>query len=75
AQNYYDLISRLKGGNISDRIGIRGKRGIVIVGEPIHATERLSAFGRNRKTAIESLDEDLRREFVHCMEELSMEKR
>ncbi len=75
AQNYYDLISRLKGGNISDRVGIKGKRATVIVGEPIPATERLSTFGRNRKAAIESLDEDLKREFVHCIEELSMEKR
>ncbi len=75
AQNYYDLISRLKGGNISDRIGIKGKRATVIVGEPIPATERLSAFGRNRKAAIESLDEDLKREFVRCIEELLEEKR
>ena len=69
AQNYYDLIARLEGGNISDRIGIRKKRATIIVGEPILASERLSSFGRNRKTAIEALTADLKRAYADCIEE------
>ncbi|HWR11290.1 MAG TPA: hypothetical protein VN445_05690 [Rectinemataceae bacterium] len=75
AQNYYDFLSRLKGGNITNRIGIKGKEAIVIAGESISATERLSAFGHNRKAAIESLDEDLKREFIRCIEEISKERK
>ena len=69
AQNYYDLIARLEGGNISSRIGIRKKKATVIVGEPIPATERLSAFGQNRKAAIESLTRDLKAAYTNCIEE------
>lgn len=69
AQNYYDLVVRLEGGNLSDRIGVRGKMATLIVGEPIAAKERLSRFGKNRKAALESLTGDLRRAFSDCIEE------
>lgn len=70
AQNYFDLISRLKGGNISDRIGIKGKSAIVIVGEPILATDRLLGRGMSRKMAVESLNGDLLRGFAECLREV-----
>jgi len=74
AQNYYDLIARLEGGNISDRIGLRGKRAMIIVGEPILASERLSSFGRNRKTAIEALMRDLKRSYSDCIDEFKLNR-
>ncbi|MFA5851268.1 MAG: hypothetical protein WC820_01080 [Spirochaetales bacterium] len=74
AQNYYDLIARLEGGNISNRIGIRKKRATIIVGEPIPASERLSSFGRNRKTAIEALTLDLKRAYTDCIEEFKLNR-
>ena len=69
AQNYYDLVARLEGGNISSRIGIHKKKATVIVGEPIPVTEHLSAFGQNRKAAIESLTRDLKAAYINCIEE------
>ena len=70
AQNYCDLVARLKGGNISDRIGIRGKNAIVVVGEPVEVTERLRERGLRRKAAIESLNVDLLRAFAECIWEV-----
>ena len=74
AQNYYDLIARLEGGNISDRIGIRKKRATIIVGEPIPASERLASFGRNRKKAIEALTGDLKSAYADCIEEFKLNR-
>jgi hypothetical protein len=75
AQNYWDLISRLKGGNISDRIAIRGKRAILVVGEPIPVTEKLAAFGAQRKAGVEALNEDLKRAFIACIEEIREDRK
>ncbi len=75
AQNYWDLISRLKGGNLSDRIAVRGKRAILVVGEPIPVTERLAAFGSTRKAAIESLNEELKRSFIACIQEIREDRK
>jgi hypothetical protein len=74
AQNYYDLISRLEGGNISDRAGLRGKRATVIVGEPISVTDRLSAPEPKGRAAIASLNEELKRAFERCIEEIREER-
>jgi hypothetical protein len=62
AQNYYDLASRLSGGNASDRITIPGKRGIVIVGEPV--------IVRQGKGIIDSLTDELKRAYLSCIEEI-----
>ena len=75
AQNYYDLISRLEGGNISNRINIKGKRATVIVGEPIPATDRLSTFGPNRKASIGSLNDDLKNAYARCIEEIREDRK
>ena len=75
AQNYWDLISRLEGGNLSNRIAIRGKRAILVVGEPIPVTERLAAFGSQRKAAVESLNEELKRSFIACIEEIREDRK
>jgi len=75
AQNYYDFVSRLEGGNISDRISVGRKKATVIIGEPIPATDRLSCFGSNRKAAVESLNGDLRRAYADCIEEIREERK
>lgn len=74
AQNYYDLASRLSGGNISDRIGLRGKRATVIVGEPLRVTDSLAKSG-SRKTALESLNEELKRSFEACIAEIREDRK
>ena len=75
AQNYFDLVSRLEGGNISDRINIRGKSATVIVGAPIAATDRLAEKGLNRKAAIDSLTGDLRRAYADCIAEIREDRK
>lgn len=75
AQNYYDFVSRLEGGNISNRISIGKKKATVIIGEPIPATDRLSGSGLNRKAAIETLNEDLRRAYADCIEEIREDRK
>ena len=75
AQNYFDLVSRLGGGNISNRINIRGKSATVIIGEPIAATDRLSSQGLTRKAAIDSLSGDLRRAYADCIAEIREDRK
>jgi hypothetical protein len=75
AQNYYDLISRLEGGNISDRASLRGKRATVVVGKSIPVTDRLSAPGPKGKAAIASLNEELKQAFTDCIEEIREERK
>jgi len=75
AQNYFDLVSRLEGGNISNRINIKGKKAIVVIGEPILATDRLSGYGSNRKAAVESLNGDLKRAYADCIKEIREDRK
>jgi hypothetical protein len=75
AQNYYDLLSRLKGGNISDRIGIRRKRAIAVAGRPIVASEHLDRYRGDRKGTAEALTRELEREYLACIEEIREERR
>jgi len=70
AQNYYDWISRLKGGNISHRKNLRPKEGIVIVGKPLGLAETLRDLGlegRTGKSAVEALNGALLKEFLGNM--------
>jgi hypothetical protein len=75
AQNYYDAISRLEGGNISNRIGIRGKHATLVVGEPIPVTERLVGLKHSKKTAIQSLDDELASVYSKCIDEIQSERK
>jgi hypothetical protein len=73
AQNYYDLISRLMGGNISQRKALRPKEGIVIVGKPLPVDRTLKALGlqvKPSKAATEALNRVLLAEFLTCIEEI-----
>ena len=74
AQNYYDLVSRLKGGNISDRIGISPKRAIVVIGEPIIVSDSMDRYRGNRKGAIDALTGELERAYLSCIEEMQKER-
>jgi hypothetical protein len=75
AQNYFDLISRLSGGNYSDRMAVRGKRATVVVAEPIRVGNALEDFARDRKKTLDSLTDDLARAFHSCIEEVQEARR
>jgi hypothetical protein len=71
AQNYYDWISRLKGGNISHRKALRPKEGVVIVGKPLPVAQTLKSLGLQAKpgrVATEALNNALLGEFLACIE-------
>jgi hypothetical protein len=70
AQNYYDLVCRLTGGNISDRIKIGGKKAIVIVGEPIVVSRGLDPQKTPSKGTADSLTDELKRAYLSCIEEI-----
>ncbi|MCE1195092.1 hypothetical protein LWX53_01145 [bacterium] len=74
AQNYYDLISRLEGGNISDRVSLRGRDAAVIVGEPLDAGEILAAAGSGRKEAAARLSARLEKAYLDCIQEFQEER-
>ncbi|MCX7027118.1 MAG: hypothetical protein NT061_06500 [Spirochaetes bacterium] len=75
AQNYYDLVSRLEGGNLSDRVGLRRKHAILVAGKPLSVTDRLSEPGPKGKAAIRSLNEELKRAFTDCIEEIREDRK
>jgi hypothetical protein len=70
AQNYYDLSSRLSGGNSSDRIMIPGKKAVVIIGESVVVSRSMGRHDTERKGIIDSLTEELRRSYLACIEEI-----
>ncbi|HEY9053515.1 MAG TPA: hypothetical protein VIO60_01715 [Rectinemataceae bacterium] len=75
AQNCFDLISRLSGGNISDRASVRGKKALLSIGEPIDASRTISESGSGRKAAVAELTGQLARAFLDLAEEHRAERR
>ncbi len=61
ADNYWDLTSRLRGGNISDRLNFARKDAVLVFGRPLDATEGLTA--------------DLERSYLDCVDEYVKEYR
>jgi len=74
AQNYYDLVSRLEGGNISNRVSLRRREAAVIVGEPLDAGTILAAAGAGRKEAVARLSARLEKAYLDCIEEYQEER-
>jgi hypothetical protein len=74
AQNYYDLVSRLEGGNISNRVSLRRRDAEVIVGEPLDAGASLSAAGEGRKEAVARLSARLEKAYLDCIQEFQEER-
>ncbi len=64
--NFCDLVNRLTGGNISNRPNGLRKKAVVIAGSPIEIRERLDAYRKNRKNAVESVTGELKRIFLEC---------
>lgn len=73
-QNYADLISRLEGGNISDRVSLRRRDAAVIVGEPLDAGKILAAPGSGRKEAAARLSARLEKAYLACIQEFQEER-
>jgi len=69
ALNYWDLCSRLRGGNISDRLAFFRKDAYLVMGEPLDACQRLDEYHEDRKAAISALTADLAKSYQACIGE------
>jgi hypothetical protein len=69
-QNLWDLANRTMGGSYSTRnINIFPRRVIIQATEPINLTDRLPAYRRDRKAAINSAMDDMLQAYLRCIEE------
>jgi hypothetical protein len=68
AYNYVDLISRLRGGNISDRLNIATKNAVIVFGAPLEFRGKLQAYSGGRKAALEAAERDLEKSYLDCIE-------
>jgi hypothetical protein len=75
AQNYYDLVSRLSGGNISDRMTIHGKKAMVIIGEPLIVSGGSHPQKARSKRTADSLMVELKQAYLSCIEEIRKGRR
>ncbi len=75
AQNYYDLVSRLSGGNISDRMRIPGKRAILIIGEPLMVGGGPHTQKTRSKRTVDSLTDELKQAYLSCINEIRKGRR
>lgn len=68
ANNYRDLISRLRGGNITDRGNPALKDAVVITGEPLIVKPVSGDRMADRRAAINDLSNDLAQRFLECVD-------
>jgi len=69
AFNLYDIISRLSGGNFSNRLNTIRKKAIVYPCNPINLTERLQDYKKNWKSAVNTAMTDLNESFQNNIKE------
>jgi hypothetical protein len=69
AQNLWDFANRLAGGTISDRVEVRPKQAVIIVGQALDLCDRLAAFRADRKKATVDALMELEESYQHCIKE------
>jgi hypothetical protein len=70
AQNLWDFGSRLAGGAISERVIVRPKKAVVVVGEALDLSARLPEWRKNRKASVAGTTADLGSAYLSCIEEI-----
>ena len=68
AVNYLDLTSRLRGGNITDRLTPARSDAVIVAGRPLELRERLADYRGGRKTALDAATEDLEARYLDCVD-------
>jgi hypothetical protein len=66
--NLWDVVNRLKGGNVSGRINPLKKTARIIVNEPLQVSPRWSLYKENRRKAVDSLTHELHESFRRVAE-------
>jgi len=67
--NLDDLVSRLSGGNITDRTRTIRKKAVIIAGTALDLSARLPDYAADRKKAVKAATEDLNTSFLDCIKE------
>lgn len=70
AQNLWDFGSRLAGGAISERIIVRPRKAVVVIGETLDLSARLPAWQLNRKASVAETTAALGSAYLSCIEEI-----
>ena len=66
--NLWDIVNRLKGGNISGRINPLRKTARIIVNEPIAVAPRWQSYKENRRRAVDALTHEVYESFRRVAE-------
>ena len=67
--NLADLVSRLMGGNISDRPNIIRKKAVILPGRLLDLSERLESYHQDSKKAAQEATAELGNHFTDCIKE------
>ncbi|MFA6505763.1 MAG: hypothetical protein WCT14_06685 [Treponemataceae bacterium] len=67
ALNYWDLTSRLRGGNISNRLNFFRKDAYLVIGKPLEIAGRLPEYRKDRKSSLNALTADLDQSYRYCV--------
>jgi hypothetical protein len=70
AQNLWDFGSRLAGGAISERIIVRPRKAVVLVGETLDLSARLPEWREKRKATVVEATAALGSAYLACIEEI-----
>jgi hypothetical protein len=70
-QNLWDFANRTMGGAYANRISIFPRRVIIQAAPLINLTERLPAYHKDKKSAINSAMADLRQAYMDCIDKIS----
>jgi hypothetical protein len=69
-QNLWDFGSRLAGGAISERVIVKPKKAVVVIGEALDLSARLPEWRKNRKASVAGTTADLGSAYLSCIEEI-----
>ena len=70
AQNLWDFGSRLAGGAISERVIVKPKKAVVVIGETLDLSAILPEWRKNRKASVAGTTAALGAAYLACIEEM-----
>jgi hypothetical protein len=69
ANNYYDMIERLKGGTLKNRANRAKKKAVIVPGKPVVINDFYPLYREDRKAALARVTERMREGFEECIRE------
>lgn len=75
AHNFFDALSRLKGGTLRNRANIIDRYPVIVPGEPLNLNAYREKYKKDKKGAMQDVTVDLHDRFERCIEEYRHEFR